>query len=280
MRKTISLPLFLIILAGLLGAIVFDLPQKGLGQLLQYSLNRNTKALFKDSLRVEKVRLEKNLEIQIDHLHGKLQTEGGPLPFQIKSINSEGPVTDFFSQEGLVLNFKEARTADSKYGGIHGSYRFRGGREGFFEIKAEVQGLGLEELEPLNPENLRGSSGEIKGEITIRQGAKGVFLRANLRIDEPGGRLQARFLDLLKPYLPQMGVKEKVEQILAAGGGVDFRIASLEMELVESEKMKVLLHLAIPDYNLDLHFNIEVRVDEKNAFLQLAELGGLIGKAP
>jgi len=144
--------------------------------------------------------------------------------------------------------------------GLAGAVWIRGGRNGFFELRSEARSVDLEDLVWVNPENLKGSQGEIKGEIAIRQNATGdLRIRGKLRIAEPGGKLPARFFDLIKPYLPVAVTSAKIKTIQAAGGLVGFRVARLEMEMENPEVMKLFLQLAVPDYNLDLHLKMEIR---------------------
>lgn len=247
-------------------------------RLLESVLNQNTKKFFAGSIRVGEARLDRRLKIHIEHLRGRLLSGTGPVALEIQSIESQGPVTDFFLKQGLVLVFKGFRPGQSQHGGIQGTSHLRGGREGFIDLRAEVDGLDLHEIEWLNPENLSGATGELRGEMTFRSDTKGeVSYSARLQVEEPGGHVQTRFFDLLKPYLPQqLETREKIDHLLATGGVVGFREASLQADWAESDRMKVFLHITVPDYNLVLNLNLEIRVDEKNAFMQLTQLMGLL----
>jgi hypothetical protein len=177
----------------------------------------------------------------------------------------------------LILILEGIRVPGREGEGSRAIAHLRGGRDWFFDFKAEVQGLGLEEIQRFSPENLSGATGEIKGTFALAASANGeIRSSADLKIEEPGGRLPAHFFDFLTPYLAGLAAREKIEKIRALEGFVGYRDASFKMDLVESDKMKVFLHLVVPDYNLDLNLNLEVRLDEKNAFIQLARLAGLM----
>jgi len=229
-------------------------------KLLEFGLNQASRELFAGTLRLEKVEWRSGPGIDLKNLHGQLQMPSGPVPLEVRSVESRGSLLDFFSRSGLRLNFEGAHPLGSPREGLAGAVWIRGGRNGFFELRSEARSVDLEDLVWVNPENLKGSQGEIKGEIAIRQNATGdLRIRGKLRIAEPGGKLPARFFDLIKPYLPVAVTSAKIKTIQAAGGLVGFRVARLEMEMENPEVMKLFLQLAVPDYNLDLHLKMEIR---------------------
>ena len=48
------------------------------------------------------------------------------------------------------------------------------------------------------------------------------------------------------------------------------------MEMKDSDPMKFFVHVWVPDYNLNLNVDLKVRLDVKDAFLQLADLLGAL----
>ena len=266
MRKRISFVLVLLSILCFTAAFVLSFHKEFERLLLEFTLNQSTKGFFANSLHIEKAYLDWHLGMHVRHVAGKFQSEAGPIPLVIQSIESEGPLTDIFSKDGIALHFEGVRPEVSKRQGINGIVHFKAGKDWSFHFKGDVQSLDLGEIEWLSPENLTGSVGEMRGLVDIRTNSRGeISFSSELRIQEPGGRLQSRFFDILTPYLPQLATKEKVRQVAAAGGLVGFRDASLKADLVESDKMKAFLHISIPDYNLDLNLNMEIRLDE-NAF--------------
>ena len=248
-------------------------------ELVQYAANRGSEEFFAGSVRLASAVIDRKLRIHLRGLRGEFQSPSGPVPLEIPSADSQGPLTGFFSQEGLVLNFKASLGQPTEGRGLDGVLKLRGGKQGFFEVKADVRSLDLHEIEWVNPENLSGSAGEMKGDLLIRGDASGrPFCRLHLQVDEPGGKLQARLFDTLKPYLPEVTVRQKVEKIAGGPALVNYRKARLDLDLPESDRLKIFLHIEVPDYNLNLNLNIEVRVDSKNAFADLAGLVGLIQK--
>jgi len=276
MRRGVFIPAIFLLVVGSVFALAFVFRHE-LGRFLLVSaINRSTQAIFDGSVRVGKIHLDREFGIHIRDLKGHLVSERGPVPWEIQSIESQGPLTHFFTKEGVVLVFEGIRPRPSEHLGIRASARIRGGQKWEVELQMKVQGLGLDEIEWLSPENLSGAAGNLQGEVFFRMDAQGeIAIRAQLRVEEPGGRLQARFFDLLMPYLPGLITKGTVDEIIAQGGVVGFRKASFRMEVVESDKIKFFIQMAVPDYNLNLNVNLELTVDGENAFVELAELAGL-----
>lgn len=271
MKKEIRLSLTL---AGLFLALILLSHSVLERWIFELVLNQSAGDFFHGSLRAGSVRLDRHLKIHVGRLQGKLQTETGPFPLEVRQLESQAPLSDvFFSPNGLLVSFEGIRPQDSKREGIRGIARLRGGRKWFFELRAEVEALDLEELKRLSLENWGGSTGEMKGKIVFLTGAqeKSLFL-TRLRIEPPGGQLRAHFLNHLTPYIPKPVTRQKVKDVLDQGGLVDFRTAFLEIRMEKPDLMKVFFRLAVPSYNLHLNLNLEIRVDEKNGFAELAQL--------
>ncbi len=229
-------------------------------KLLEFSLNQSNRELFNNTLRLGRVNWKEKLGLRLEGLSAGFQGPSGPVTFEIRSVESRGSVLNFFRKEGLILDFQSAHLSDSPREGFEGMARIRGGKNGFFELRAQVKKADLQDFVWINPDNLKGSEGKVQGELVLRQGAEGeVRIRGKLQVEEPGGKLPAHFFDLVTPYLPLSLVEEKVKQIRASGGRVGFRVARLEMEMADPQAMNLFLHLAVPDYNLDLHLKMDIR---------------------
>ena len=262
--------------AGITAFLLAQHPRWG-RPLVESCLNAGTKEFFEGSLRVGGFRLDRRLRIHLEGLQGNLRSEAGPIPLKIRSLESEGSVSEIFSKKGLEFSFEGFGPRDSGLRGISGRAFFKAGKDWFFNLLLDIQELDLHEIEWVNPENLSGASGKVRGNLEFGADARGkIESRGDLEVAPPGGLLQARFFDLLKPYLPEVALREKVDEISGHRGLTGFHEASLKIELARSDKMKIFLHIAVPDYNLILNLNIEVRVDEKNALGQLAGLAGVI----
>ncbi len=146
-----------------------------------------------------------------------------------------------------------------------------------FELTADLGKTGLEDWQWLDPQNLGGATGAMKGSLTFRQilGREPEF-SMDLEAPEPGGNIQARFFDLFLPYLPTSVQKERVQKVAQSQQLVRYGRAALRVNLVQSDNMKILLQIFIPAYNLKLTLNATIRTDEKTAFSQIARLIGLI----
>jgi len=246
-------------------------------RLAEYFLNRGTQDLFQGTVRISGLSLDRRFYVHLDRFQGTLASESGNIPIEMGPLVSTGPVWEVFSENGLTLNFQKFRPSKTLREGIRGLCRIKAGRDWFFELKAEVVSLGLEDIEWFNPDALSGSAGEMRGSITLQTNAlEEPKISADIHIAEPGGQMQSRFFDTLTPYLPQAKSKKQIQDLAAHKGLVDFRNADLKIELKSTDNIKVFLHVLVPDYNLNLNLNIEIRIDEKNALLQIAQIMGLV----
>lgn len=243
---------------------------------VQDKLNQNQHDLFAGSLQLGRLSLDPKLRIHLRRIQAELQTPHGPVPLEIKEIETLNPFYDFLFKGGL-LHFEDLKPLGSSYPGVQGTIRLQNGAKGFYEVEAKVLGWGLEELRWMDPVNLEGATGSIKGQVRLRQGIKGeTALTGRFYVEQPGGKIAARLFDVLLPYLPYLEKDERIQQIRARGGAVGFRDASLLMEMKESDPMKFFVHVWVPDYNLNLNVDLKVRLDVKDAFLQLADLLGAL----
>lgn len=167
----------------------------------------------------------------------------------------------FFIFDGVLLH-------DSLWQGMKGQAESR--PDGFLRLEAEILGIGLEDLAPLNPGNLKGSTGEMRGKITLetKPGGEPVFM-AELHAQRPGGKIPSRFFEGLLPYLPQVKNRQELEAIIRIAGLVSYNEADFTIASVRPGLMKVFLHMRIPDYNLNLNLNMQIRTDEENFFQAL-----------
>jgi hypothetical protein len=244
---------------------------------LELGINYAAREYFGGSIRLQNVKIDKNLKLQIEGLEGRFRTRSGPLPVEAQRIRSNEPLTHLFLQKPVTFGFEAARPKHSAYNGIHGSAVYKGGKEWEFRLDGDIEGIGLEDLTPLSPESLTGSSGSMKGRITLASDARhDPAFGLELRVEEPGGKMQARFFDLLLPYLPQIQTQRKIEKLSGTAKLVAYRKASFQMNLVESDRIKMLLQIEVPEYNLNLNLNMEIRVDRKNALSQIAQIMGLV----
>ena len=142
------------------------------------------------------------------------------------------------------------------------------------ELQANLAQLGLEELEWISPSYLAGSTGEVTGDVTLRVGdVEEPYLATALAIEEPGGLLQARFFDLLAPYLPAIN---ELRRHAAKHALVAFRDARVKASLPATDRLEIFLHISVPEYNLDLNARLEIHVDERDILKQCVRLIGLV----
>lgn len=245
-------------------------------QFLEWAANKAAYEYFEGSLRLEKAGVDRHMKLSVTNIRAQLKTREGSVPFQIESLISEEPLTHFARNLPVRFRFQGLRTAASQYEGAEGLLTVLGGKDGYVDFRSEVKSLGLEDLTWLNPDNLEGSTGRMTGHMTFRSDARqDPALGMELLIQEPGGRIQAQFFDLLLPYLPEFKNVDKIKTLASQKSLVKYKNAALIVTLKESDKMKVFLHIMIPDYNISLNLNLEIRTDKKNAFMEIAQLLGL-----
>jgi len=245
--------------------------------LLEQLANRSAKEYFAGSLRVEKVYLDRHLKIHLMGITGKLQARQGPVPLAIKSLESQDSLFLFISQKPVHFLFEGIRPEISSRMGISGNFIIQTGTASRFELTADLGKTGLEDWQWLDPQNLGGATGGLKGDLTFRKvvGREPEF-SLDLEAPEPGGNIQARFFDLFLPYLPNSLQKERVQKVSQSQQVIRYGSAALRANLPQSDLLKILLQIFIPAYNLKLTLNTTVRADEKSAFSQIARLMGLI----
>jgi len=276
-KKTLIILFILFLVIGT--SILWVLPRlPGLERdLVERLANNASKEYFADSVRIEKVSLDRHFKIHLTGITGKLKTRQSPVPLEIRSVKSQDSLFLLITQKPVRFIFEGLRPQGSSRAGISGTSLIQTGKTGGFECSADFGKADLEDLQWLDPQNLGGATGAMKGSLTFRQtfGQEPVF-SMDLEAPPPGGNIQARFFDLFLPYLPASLHKDKVLKISESQELIRYDRAALKVSLLQSDNMKILLQIFIPAYNLKLTMNTTVRTDEKAAFSQIARIMGLI----
>ncbi len=276
-QKFYLIPLFLVL--ALAAAFAWSRPRfpEWERRVMEWGANKAAYEFFQGSIRLEKAGVNRQMKLSIENIRAELKTREGKAPIRIRSLVSEEPVTFFLMNRPVKFRFEGLKTETSSYDGVQGEMTLKGGKDGFLDFRSEVKSLGLEDITFLNPDNLSGSTGKMTGTLTFHSDARqDPALGMEILVQEPGGKIQGQFFDMLLPYLPQMQSTERVKNLASKKALVNYKNAALLVSLKESDKMKVFLHILVPDYNLNLNLNLEIRTDKKNAFLEIAQLFGLI----
>jgi hypothetical protein len=277
MKQKVFFVLLLVLL--ILGTTLWAVPHlPGLERdLVEHLANRSAKEYFDNSLRIEKVSLDRHFKIRLAGITGKLKTRKGPVPLEVKSLESQDPLFSLLIQKPVRFIFEGIRPQISSRMGLSGNFIMQTGPASRFELTADLGKTGLEDWQWLDPQNLGGATGAMRGSLTFRQisGQEPEF-NMDLEAPEPGGNIQARFFDLFLPYLPTSLQKERVQKVSESQQLIRYGRAALRVNLVQSDRVKILLQIFIPSYNLKLTLNSEIRTDQKDAFSQIARLMGLI----
>jgi hypothetical protein len=243
----------------------------------QSLLNHSTREFFENSARIKHAFLTHDLRLSLSELSAKLKTKNAPIPVEMARIESRDSLFNLLIGKTVRFDFTGVRPVRSQYRGLEGTAVFKAGSHWSFELESHVREMGLEDIEWVNPENLHGSTGKMIGLLRIKAAFDAdPSFQLELGVKEPGGIIQAQFFDLLVPFLPQYESIEKIRSLSKESRLVGYQNARFQLDLSKSDKMKGFLHILIKEYNLDLNVNLEIRMDEKNAFLKLAQLLGLI----
>lgn len=279
MKKKIFLFIFLLFLVAILELVLWGVPRLPALErdLLQQLANRSAREFFNDSLRIEKVSLDRRFRIHLTGITGKLKTRQNPVPLEIRSLESQNPLFFLILQKSVHFIFEGLRPQGSSRPGISGNFLVMTGAASRFECSADFGKTDLADWQWLDPQNLGGATGAMKGNLTFRQvfGREPEF-EMDLEAPQPGGSIQARFFDLFLPYLPVSLQKEKVQEVAASQKLVRYTQAALKVTLPQNDRIKIFLQIFVPAYNLKLTLNSLIRTDQKGAFPQIARIMGLI----
>lgn len=279
MKKKYLLFVSSIFLLSVLGLALWSLPRLPEFEraLTERLMNDSVREHFDGSLRVEKVSFDRHLKIRITGITGSLKTRQGSAALGISSVESQDSLFLLALQKPVRFIFEGIRPQGTSRAGISGHFLFQTGPAGRFELFADFGATGLEDWQWLDPQNLAGATGTTQGSLTFRQAAgQEPLFDLDLEAPEPGGNIQARFFDIFLPYLPAGVQKEKIQKFSKSQKLIGYKKAVLQASLPQSDQLKILLQIFIPDYNLKLTLNALIKTDQKDAFSQIARLMGLI----
>ena len=279
MKKKNLLFISVIFLLAALGLALWAIPRLPEFQqaLAERIMNDSAREHFDGSLRVEKVAFDRHFKLHIAGISGNLKTRQGSVPLEVVSLDSQESLFLLISQKPVRFVFEGVRPQGTSRRGISGNFTFQTGSLWRFELEADFSNTGLEDWQWLDPANLEGATGATRGRLTFRQiEEQEPEFSLDLEAPEPGGHIQARFFDIFLPYLPVSLQKERVRKMSQSQKVIGYRNAVLQASLPQGDRMKILLQIFIPDYNLKLSLNMDLRTDSKNAFSQIARILGLI----
>lgn len=244
----------------------------------EWFLNQNAKEFFANSIHIQKIALDSHWRVRLEGVTGHFQARQGPVPLELRSLESQDSLLLLLTTKPVRFVFNGLRPQGSAREGFFGDFSYQGGKAWRFTFSGDFSRLDLEDLIWLAPQDLEGATGALKGKIRFSQEAdQNPVFTLSLDAPQPGGKLQAKFFDLFLPYLPPSVQKERVVRLVSGKQPlVRYQTASAEVQLPQSDLMKIILKIMVLDYNLKLTLNVTVRTDEKNSFMQIARLMGLI----
>lgn len=246
--------------------------------VIQDLINRAARPFFADSIRIEKTAIDRGFRIRLWGIKGAFQARQGPVPLEIKVLESKDPLFLLLRSRPVRFIFEGVRPQGSPREGLLGEFSIMGGKDWRFKTLVDFKNTDLEDLRWLDPQNLGGASGAMRGTLSCVQvaGHDPVF-NLNVAVAQPGGLVQAKFFDLFLPYLPTSAQKDRVMKLVSGKQQlVRYQTAELEMGLPQPDRVKILLHILVLDYNLKLNLDVTVRMDQKDSLMQIARLMGLI----
>lgn len=274
MKSPLRIILLLLILGGVGLAALWLNRNEILQPRLEQWLNQTQSSYFQNTLQIEGFDLKKDLGVSIAKIRGTWQMGQGGFPFEINDVTIKDPVTNFIFKKPVEITFEQFRPQTSTYLGMKGKLILANNKDGTFELETAFEELYLEELTNFNPKVLRGSSGKVVGTFYLKSQKSGQQqIKLRLSVSPPGGRVQARFFDVLLPYLP-VADKATLAKIRVAET-VTYKLANVAAELESKNSLKLLLNIQVPEYNFNLNLNLTLRVEDDKAFIQLAQLLGL-----
>ncbi len=259
-----------VIPAVLAGGLYYVSRPPVLTALCVKAVNLTAPEYLKGPVRLKLVSIDRSLRLRVEGIQAVIKTETGDFPFELEVLESRESLYRIFSEKGVLFDLRGFRPRNSSRRGAEGVLQFKAGRQWFAKAEIEVLDFGLEDVRWLDPQNLDGASGAMKGFISAGSDYRDqVRFAVSLTVPKPGGALKEKFFESLKPYLP--GVNLKKGQTL-----IGYDEAILRLTLESSDTIKGFLHIRIPEYNLNLNLNLEVRIDEENGFSKLLSIMGLI----
>lgn len=270
-------PVITLLLVLLAGWFLYQNRDSLLKKSSECLVNQATKEIFTGSLRIGEVKLHSGFQIELQDIRGQITAKSGAVNLFLNQIWSQDSLLNLLLKKPVRFSFSGLDFLPNSEKGIQGEIILTPGKEPVFEIRGTVDGLDLHHLIWLDPVNLTGSTGILKGNYLIKTRGEALLdCGLDLKIQEPGGRIQSKFFDILRSYLPQLKSQEALNQISLLQGIVPYQNAAFQAQIDGPNQMKVLLHILVQDYNLDLRLNLAIRIDQKNAFLQLAQIAGLV----
>ncbi|MBU9889464.1 MAG: hypothetical protein KTQ49_06320 [Candidatus Omnitrophica bacterium] len=241
-------------------------------------INRVAEPFVSGPVRVASASIGRDLKLRFRGIEGNYRARQGPVALGIERIEAQGPRCCFLGPRPVRFVFDGAKPKASPRDGFSGTLSVSAGKAWRVEAAVDFEGADLEDLRWLDPQNLDGASGALGGSLRCVQTAgHDPVLDLKIAVAQPGGQLQAKFFDLFLPYLPTSAQKERVKMIVAGKQTlVRYRTAALNMNLPRPDLVKILLRILVLDYNLLLNLDVTVRLDQKDALLQIAHLLGFI----
>ncbi len=262
-----SILLFLV-LVGV--GIYIQAPQKLLHRLVEHQLNVHTQEVFRDTLAVKKVYLDRHLQLTLIGVSAYAYKNDDPIALQVIRIQSLGPITNLLIQRPLLFQFVGLKLGEYDEDAINGTLRFQNGEHWNMRLEADVEQLSLDSLVWLNPTYLQGSTGKLTGVLHLALAAdEAPELHSDLEVVKPGGKVRSNLFDLLAPYMPN---KQQIQALIQSDKLVAYTTADLEIDWIKPEEVGVLLRMEVPTYNLNINLNIVIRVDNLQGVLQLMQL--------
>lgn len=155
------------------------------------------------------------------------------------------------------------------------------GAQPTFTLEARVTGVALSDLTPINPTVFAGAQGAGDVTLTAHGTAEGtISFIAAFEVAQPGGAVQAPFLNALMPYVPAAAQTTVLRQAVAQDRPIRFQTARMTVESAAPDTLKALFLMALPEYNVTLDVDFTIHLDDAAALPRVIALWDqLVGDA-
>ena len=275
--KILKVLLFLILATFiLLGGTAFYLWQNRI-PLLEKAANQAAAELFEGTLRLKDVSINRQGQIVIQGINGKMKTETGSIPLEIEKVETQNSVFNILRTQRSELFFKNFRPIPSTGRPISGTVKMKFGKYSSMRVIAPLEQIVLRDYLWLNPAGFKGVEGTVSGDFQVRIDSRdNAKFTLNLKADETGGEVPARFLQFILPYLPTASKNSKeLKALISNEKSAHYSSGIIEAGVVEPGKIKALIQMKFPEQNLNLNLNLTIMVDERHAFFRAFKLLGL-----
>ena len=140
------------------------------------------------------------------------------------------------------------------------------------ELNAQLNRIHLSDLSPIQPSVFKNARGHGDGTLKASTTEDG-----NVQFDlkfgvAKGGAIQAPLLESLMQHIPAAARTQALRQAAVGDQPVRFQTAFFQITAEQPDRWKALLLMSLPEYNVNLDLEFEIRLDDAAAIPKLLRL--------